>query len=130
MIKYYDLKDSEVFIFEDFVINQIKEGVNIIPSHNDELMAILDKHFSNRKSIYISNRVFSYSVDPLTYLETSKIHNLAGIAIVAKSPLARENSKLEGIFYQKKFRVFNSLLDAMNWAREVLQSNGSRMAHK
>lgn len=129
MIKYYNLEDSEVFVFEDFIINQVREGVNIVPKHNETLKKILDTHFIRKKTVYISNRYFAYSVDPLTYLETSKLHNLMGIAIVAKTPLSKENSKLEGIFYKKKFGVFNSLLEAMNWAKKVLEQNGNSVSH-
>lgn len=65
IIKYYNLVDNEVFIFDDFIINQIKEGVAIESRHNDIINNIVLKYFSGRNMVYISNRMKSYSVNPL-----------------------------------------------------------------
>ncbi|SRX54930.1 hypothetical protein [Aequorivita sp. CIP111184] len=120
MFHYYNLKDSEVFIFDNFLVNQIKEGVTVTPEHNERLRKILDTHFSNKKVVYISNRYFNYAVDPLTYLETSKIHNLVAMAIVAKTDLAKSNANLESMFYKKNFEVFETLSEAMGWVQNQL----------
>ncbi|SRX75948.1 hypothetical protein [Aequorivita antarctica] len=120
MFHYYDFKDSEVFIFDNFLVNQIKEGVTVIPAHNDKLRKVLDDHFANKKIVYISNRHFNYAVDPLTYLETSKIHNLVAMAIVANTEMAKSNAKLESMFYKKKFEIFDTLSEAMGWVQKQL----------
>ena len=117
---YYDFKDSEVFIFDNFLVNQIKEGVNITPEHNEKLREVLDKHFAHKKLVYISNRHFNYSVDPLTYLETSKIHNLVAMAIVAKTEMSKSNAQLESMFYKKNFEIFETLSEAMGWVQKQL----------
>ncbi len=117
---YYNFKDSEVFIFDNFLVNQIKEGVNITPAHNKKLREILDKHFAHKKLVYISNRHFNYSVDPLTYLETSKIHNLVAMAIVAKTEMSKSNAHLESMFYKKNFAIFETLSEAMAWVQQQL----------
>ncbi|MEH6763240.1 MAG: hypothetical protein V7655_01975 [Aequorivita antarctica] len=120
MFHYYDFKDSEVFIFDNFLVNQIKEGVTVTPDHNEKLREVLDKHFSNKNVVYISNRYFNYAVDPLTYLETSKIHNLVAMAIVAKTELAKSNANLESMFYKKNFEIFETLSEAMVWVQKQL----------
>ncbi len=117
---YYDFKDSEVFIFDNFLVNQIKEGVNITSEHNEKLREVLDKHFAHKKLVYISNRHFNYSVDPLTYLETSKIHNLVAMAIVAKTKMSKSNAQLESMFYKKNFAIFETLSEAMAWVQKQL----------
>ncbi len=117
---YYDFKDSEVFIFDNFLVNQIKQGVTVTPEHNEKLREIIDMHFANKKVVYISNRYFNYAVDPLTYLETSKIHNLVAMAIVAKTDLAKSNAELESMFYKKKFEIFETLSEAMAWVQDVV----------
>jgi len=73
--------------------------------------------------VYISNRVFNYAVDPLTYLDTSKIHNLVAMAIVAKTDLAKSNAKLESMFYKKKFEIFETLSEAMAWVQKELANS-------
>ncbi|XOL41981.1 hypothetical protein KCTC32420_02368 [Aequorivita nionensis] len=120
MFHYYEFKESEVFIFDNFLVNQIKEGVTVIPAHNDKLRKVVDEHFANKKMVYISNRYFNYAVDPLTYLETSKIHNLVAMAIVADTTMAKSNAKLESMFYKKKFEIFETLSEAMAWVQKEL----------
>lgn len=120
---YYDFEYSEVFIFDNFLVNQIKEGVTVTSAHNEKLREIIDKHFANKKMVYISNRYFNYAVDPLTYLETSKIHNLVAMAIVAKTELSKSNAALESMFYKKKFEVFEILSEAMGWVQKQLDES-------
>jgi hypothetical protein len=104
-------------------VNQIKEGVTVIPAHNDKLRKVVDEHFANKKMVYISNRYFNYAVDPLTYLETSKIHNLVAMAIVADTTMAKSNAKLESMFYKKKFEIFETLSEAMAWVQKELANS-------
>lgn len=126
MFHYYDFPHCEAFIFDNFLINQIREGTTITPEHNQELRQIIDLHFSNKNVVYISNRYFSYAVDPLTYLETSKIHNLLAIAIVTDSDISKSNALLESMFYKKKFAIFPTLSEAMGWVNGVILENGKK----
>ncbi len=120
MFHYYDFVDAEVFVFDNFLINQIKEGVTVTPKHNEKLRKVIDKHFANKRMVYISNRYFSYAVDPLTYLETSKIHNLVAMAIVSKTEIGKSNAALESMFYKKNFEIFETLSEAMAWVQKQL----------
>ena len=117
---YYDLGYSEAFIFDEFIVNQIREGVTITPDHNLKLKEIIDRHFKNKPVVYISNRIFSYSVDPITYVGTSKIHNLLAIAVVAETEINLKNARYEGTFYNNSFQVFKTLSEAIQWVQEVI----------
>ncbi len=120
MFHHYDLKGAKIFIFDEFLVNQIEEGVTVTPKDNAILIEIIDKHFTNKPVIYISNRHFSYSVDPLTYLATSEIHNLLAIAIVSDKPVARDNALYESNFYSRPFKIFDTLSLAMEWVHKVI----------
>lgn len=120
MFHYYNFDHCQVFIFDDFLINQIKEGVVIKPENNQELRQIIDLHFLHKDVVYISNRFFSYAVDPLTYLGTSKIHNLIAIAIVAEDDLKTSNAVLESMFYEKTYAIFPTLSEAMGWVHKMI----------
>ena len=120
LFHYYDLGYCETFVFDEFLVNQIKEGVTITPGHNLKLKEVIDRHFKNRPLVYISNRIFSYSVDPITYIGTSKIHNLLAIAIVADTEINSKNAHYEGTFYDKPFQVFKTLSESIRWVREVI----------
>lgn len=125
IITYYNFEDSEVFIFDEFIVNQIKEGVVIQPEHNEILNECVQKHFSGKNMLYISNRVKSYSVNPLIYPETEKIPNLLGIAILPKTALMRKNAQYEREFYDKPYEIFDSLSDAIGWAHGLLAEAGN-----
>lgn len=120
IIKYYNFEDGELFVFDQFIINQIKEGVVIQPEHNDILNDAIQRHFSGKNMIYISNRVKSYSVNPLTYSETEKIPNLIAIAIIPRTKLMRRNAEYEKKFFEKPYEIFDNLSNAIEWAHELL----------
>ena len=121
IIRYYNFDDGELFIFDEFIINQIKEGVVIQPEHNDLINEVVQRHFSGKNMIYISNRVKSYSVNPLIYPETEKIPNLIAIAIIPKTQLMRRNAEYESQFYDKPYEIFNNLSDAIKWAHKLFE---------
>lgn len=120
IVKYYDFKDSEAFVFDDFIINQVKEGVVIEPKHNDLLNECIKKHFSGKKMVYISNRAKSYAVNPLIYPEAEKIPNLVAIALIPKTPLMRKNAEYEREFYDKPYEIFDDLCSAIEWSHSLL----------
>jgi hypothetical protein len=119
-LRYYDLGYSEVFIFENYLINQIKEGEIVTVDHAQVLKAMINKHFSNRKMIYIGNRVHSYSVNPLVYLKVAEIDNLLGIGIVANSEIKQSTANYEKQFSAKPFKIFANMNEAIVWATEQI----------
>lgn len=121
---YYDF--GKITIFNKFVVVVMNEGANVIPEYNDDLVDVADKYFRDRYFGYITFRQNSYSVNPLIYLETSKIDNLIGIAVVCpKDGLTLENAKLEKQFVSKPFDEFISLDEAKNWILELLTNKES-----
>ncbi len=57
----------------------------MVVGHAQTLRAMIDKHFKDRKMVYIANRVNSYSVNPLVYLKVAEMDNLKAICIVTDS---------------------------------------------
>lgn len=119
-IKYHDFGISEAFLFDDFIINQIKEGVELQPEFNKLLMNLITDFYENKNIVYISNRVNSYSVNPLIYNETKKIKNLAGFAVVTKNPIMAKNAKFEKQFFDKPYEIFTTIHEAIKWVPTVL----------
>ena len=120
IIKYYNYEDLELFVFDEFIINQIKEGAVIQPDHNNIINDTVKKHFSGKNMVYISNRVKSYSVNPLIYAETEKIPNLVAIALIPKTKLMRRSAEYERKFFDKPYEIFDNLSNAMEWAHKLL----------
>jgi hypothetical protein len=117
---YYDLEYCEAFVFDEFLISQIRESTIIRPSHSIELANVITKHVGDSPMVYISNRILSYTVDPITYLDTAKIDNLKAIAIVTQERKFKKSAEYEKIFYKKSFEVFTALSQAIGWAKLTL----------
>lgn len=118
---HYKLDYCEIFLLENVLVKQIEEGQIISSNHIDELLQILDKHFKDKPVVYLSNRTFSYSVDPLVYKEVSKIKNIIGIGIIVSGNQRVQNAFYEGKFYEKEFEVFRHFYEAMTWANSLLE---------
>ncbi|OUR91812.1 hypothetical protein A9Q87_08370 [Flavobacteriales bacterium 34_180_T64] len=110
----------EMHIYDYYVVVIINEGVTITPAHNQVLINIVDTYFKNKKFVYITHRIHSYSVDPAIYFETSKIENLAGFAVVSDDYKAKSNAEIEKLFLSKPFEIFSTLEDAVSWAKSIL----------
>ncbi|WP_412561132.1 hypothetical protein [Winogradskyella sp. MIT101101] len=126
IIKYLSTEDTECFIFDDFLINQIKEGVVVEPKHNEDLNKIIKEHFSGKNMVYVSNRVKSYSVNPLIYAETEAIPNLVAIAMIPKTDVMRKNAEYERNFFDKPYEIFDTLTEAMTWVQSILEKESSQ----
>ncbi|WP_104734807.1 hypothetical protein [Hanstruepera ponticola] len=123
MIHYYNIEDGELFVFDEFLICQITEGVNVTPDHSEILNQVIKKHFQGKDLVYISNRVNSYSVDPLTYVETERIPNLVAIAMVPDDDIMRKNAEYERNFYDKPYEIFNNLSEAIEWSHRMINDH-------
>lgn len=119
-IKYIDQGHAEVFVFDHFIIKQIREGVVIDEEHKDELAIYLAANFKDKNIAYISNRVASYAVNPLIYKEVEKIPNLVAIAIVTHDKKMSDNASYEKQFYNKPYGIFDNLVDAIAWVSDIV----------
>ncbi|WP_191858188.1 hypothetical protein [Hanstruepera ponticola] len=123
MIHYYNMEDGELFVFDEFLICQIAEGVNVTPEHSEILNQVIKKHFQGKDLVYISNRVNSYSVDPLTYVETERIPSLVAIAMVPDDDIMKKNAEYERNFYDKPYEIFNNLSEAIEWSHRMINDH-------
>ncbi|MGB3608496.1 MAG: hypothetical protein WA775_11465 [Psychroserpens sp.] len=120
IIKYYSLEEAELFIFDEFIINQIREGVLVETNHKQILDQIIQRHFTGKKMVYISNRAKSYAVNPLIYPEAEKIPKMIAIAMIPHTETMRKNAEYERKFYDKPYEIFKNLPDAINWAHNIM----------
>ena len=111
----------EMTIYDKYVVVVMKEGVNITPSHNNVLIDVTKTYYSKKSFVYITHRINSYSVDPQIYLETAKIENLKGFAVVSKNYKAKVNAQIEKMFFNKPFEIFTNLENAFSWADDLLK---------
>ncbi|MDO5986737.1 hypothetical protein Q4Q39_04880 [Flavivirga amylovorans] len=127
MFHYYDIDHAEIFVFDDFLIKQVKEGHVIDLKETKELQAILKKHFSKKNMAYISNRVTSFSVNPLVYKEIEKISNLVAIAVIPSNPKMLASAQFEKKFYNRPFEIFDNLSASILWVSKIIQNKNKDM---
>ncbi|MGO3181879.1 MAG: hypothetical protein ACTIJ9_03520 [Aequorivita sp.] len=123
MIVALDLDFADVRVFKNFIVVIMNEGITVKPEHNDELIKISETYFKNQLFGYITYRKYSYGVNPLVYLETSEIKNLAAFAVVCSHGLGSSNLEVEKIFLRKPLKHFSNLDDAKNWINTVIDKS-------
>ncbi|MFD2561125.1 hypothetical protein [Aquimarina rubra] len=123
MITSYQLDFGLIEIFEDYIKVTMNEGVTVSPKHNCVLLEMVEKHFKNKAFLYLTHRINSYAVDPTIYLETAKIENLIGFAVVSKDPRQKKQTKLEKAFFSKELRRFDNIESALQWKDKLLKKN-------
>ena len=120
MLKSLKYPFCTIDIYSNYVISRINEGFHLTPDKNRVLEDIANDYFKDKPFVYITHRINSYSVDPSIYLQTSKVKNLAGMAVVAEAPLSKGNAEVEKLFLKKPFEIFTDLNDAIEWVKSLI----------
>ncbi len=121
MTRRLDLGIGILEFYDHFVIGLVNPDINF--GQQERLLflnACLD-HFKENPFGYISVRTFSYSIDPLIYLELNKVESLKAFAVVYYTKLAKGNAELEGQFYKKPFGIFETQSEAMEWMTQQIK---------
>ncbi|MGY5846671.1 hypothetical protein ACW6QP_04565 [Salegentibacter sp. HM20] len=117
------LEFGQVKILDQILIAELNEGVLFSVENNQKLLEIGREYFGKKTYVYISNRTYSYAVDPMVYRDSAAVDNLEAIAVVSLNPLTRLNAfEVEKKFYKDNaaFEVFELLEDAIIWAQNRL----------
>ncbi len=69
--------------------------------------------------VYKSNRLHSYSVNPLIYIRASQ--NLVAMAMIIHDNELRKTAIFEKTFFDKPFKIIEHLTDAISWSHIELK---------
>ena len=116
----------EIFKKNKIVIGTINEGVHLTPELSETIVLTVFKHLGDHPMVYITNRINSYSIDPTLYTNISKIKNIIGFGVVCNKTRKTEISEIEKLFYKNKFKLFETMDNAMFWAIKTLEHNAIR----
>ncbi len=110
-------------INNNILISELNEGILLDVESNRRLLQIGLEEFGGKPYGYISNRVYSYAVDPLVYKESADYPALIAIAVVTEREIGRKSAQVERSFYYDKnsFEIFSSLDKAVAWMSASLQ---------
>lgn len=117
---HLSLSFGEITVFKDYIYTVMNEGITVQPNFNDILLAVAEIYYSDRDFVYVTHRIHSYSIDPIIYLETSKIKNLKGIIAICPNKSLIESFRIEKLFFEKPFAVYQSLDEALAYKEDLL----------
>ena len=109
--------------YPNLVISEMKEGVVV---NFDKCLPLfihgLEHYKHEKRLIYISNRINSYSIDPTLHLEAKSIYrNLYGYGVVVYDEMNYRIAQLEENFMNCPVNIFYSLDDAKAWAQHLIE---------
>ncbi|QWX83416.1 hypothetical protein H0I23_13270 [Cellulophaga sp. HaHaR_3_176] len=120
---------GDYYLFDGFIVAEIEEGIIYTWENQGEMITteIANLYDNNGgKLIYITNRINTYSVKPADWIRFYKMkYNLLGYAIVSYSEKGWKNAILEKIFTKNKIERFNSLDNAIEWAKEKISKESA-----
>lgn len=119
MSNIISLPFGTVSTHDNYMVAVMNEGITVSPELNSVLEDLAANHYQDKKFVYITHRINSYSVDPNIYFKTSQIPNLVGFAVVLGRKIRLDNLALEKMFFSKPFKSFKSLNKAIEWANEL-----------
>lgn len=119
---------ASVFIFKGFVVMEINEGVVYTwKNHGKMFVDDLSKYLEAEEQIvYISNRIYSYSVvaqDWLKFLKSNYGKQLKKIYVVSPNQKGSFNLMIERLFLNRKVKTFATLKEAINSAKHNITNN-------
>lgn len=102
--------------YDHFVVSTIDEGVMIDLNAYTKIFEQCLYFFGTNPFSYISNRLRSFSVNPMVYKHVSSINNLKSFAVVSKNAISLECATIEKLFFKKSFEIFSDLELAKAWS--------------
>lgn len=121
--KVIELPFASLALYEKFVVVTIKEGVLFDRPELEAFYEIFDTFYPNTYFGYISNRQNKYTINPTSYIETSKYPRLIGMAIVCTVISNKRMALYEKRFYDRPFEIFETMEKAQEWICNLLVCN-------
>ncbi len=123
LIKNYDLDMGKVSFFKNYLIIEVAEGTSFNHKKAKQLSTLTNLHFGNNAFGYISNRVNSYSLEPLDYLKIKEVFpNIKAFAVVTYNNLQKTSVSIENIFYYDNIVSFECIDEAQKWMNQQLKT--------
>lgn len=125
VLKTIETDFAKLNFYGQFVITEMNEGVDLDENHVDIMTRFAVDFYGDKPFGYISNRIHSYSVNPVIYFKISNIKNLAAFAVVSTRSIVSYNVKIEKAFMTKPYELFDTLDEAVNWVTQMVNKHRS-----
>ena len=119
---YFENDAAKVYLYGQIAVVEATEGATLSYRTGFTLLVKGLKICGTKPWIYISNRVNSYSVVPTDYKYLNKVPTLKGLVIVSPKESEINNARLEEAFFKKPFMIVNTLEEAYQWSKDMLDN--------
>ncbi len=111
------------YFFDKIVVAELKEGVHFDWKRVKIVSDLMVSHYGKEKKlVYISNRVSSYSIEPQSWVKfDKKYHLFISTGIVAYDNSGGISVVLERMFAKESINRFRSLKEAVDWALKLTE---------
>lgn len=120
LTKIMEMEIGNYFFYGNIVIVEAKEGIMLSYKKDLSVVLLILNITEGKPWVYISNRINSYSIQPLDYKYLNKVPSLKALAVVNYNEVGYLNSELEAKFCKKPFGVFHNVSDAVIWGKGFL----------
>ena len=123
LIAEHRLEIGNFQFYTNIIVGEFAEGVHVTRLNALKPIQLAQKTYEdNRPFVYISNRLNSYSIDPVGYTEVvGMFPNFKGFAIVSQNKYRRMLAAVEKLFIKKPISVFHNIEEAFEWSNELLE---------
>ncbi|MGJ8550350.1 hypothetical protein [Winogradskyella wichelsiae] len=117
----HNIKLGKVYVYNNFMVTEFKEGADINFKNFDELSLIIEKNYKDEPFGFIANRLNSYSInvnDAKKFNE--KFTQLKAYAIITYSELTERIIEIESHFFKFNRKIFSDFESAILWIENTL----------
>lgn len=121
----YQLNFGELYIYNDFIISEVSEGIVIGKDHLIQIINLVDKHYGFKKPYgLISNRTNAYATNLSEILPLAEEFGcLISNAVVVYNQLSLKNFDLEKqVLKRFKGESFSNIDDAIIWTKSIVNN--------
>ena len=116
-----NLEIGKFKFYDNILIGEINEGINMEFKNFLKLMNLIKEIYDDKPIVYISNRVNSYSIDPIGYRNALKFFpKIIGYSVVTNKKPVLSSIAIEKRFFKSEVLVFKDMELAVNWAKIIL----------
>ncbi|WP_299130525.1 hypothetical protein [uncultured Winogradskyella sp.] len=120
IIRTFNYDFADVFLFDRYIVSEVKTGITFSwDNHAKVIVEDITKYTESNGEdlIYLSHRIYSYSVQPMDWLKFYRNRfNLKGYGVIGYNSNSFMNTVIENLFFTNNSVRFRDLDTANQWA--------------